>query len=916
MDFNALKAKFQEEPLPLIQPRMKPVLPDKPRVVPPPNSPTRYLPAGARPSLLTTINQTLDGRAMAPRVVFKDDKKESKKPLIKTTSMEKREGKIKVGKNKLSKGSKEPLDENSLYQKLKKEEKAPSVTTEDLVPVPAVPKSQNTKKKGFLGLKWSGKSQPDEVAADPILDSPTLEELALNPLIPIPPEFDDVKPESEILPLNSLSSPYSDVGMPISRDLTTSPSLIPDIPAPHLPSPQSETPPETETPTPPISILDRQGKISLVQTPQDIYQNISIPSPEKSPHTRHNGSPGGINIAAMLQPRNLVENPPSVSSSISGESSVSALSFLERAEDMSQVKRTTSADQRILNALKNARRKPSLSSQTKISVSNTPPPEELPESPNVSLTDILPVNYNSGIERLNSIDGGQPQSVLESPIVEGGKDIPELLDVPSTQPRNVLPDRAALGVPPEKPAKPTVVKIPNFNPPSHPMQHNEIPVPSKLPEKQSTNEPKFGGVAPSHGLAVSQLGNREYTFHDIPDGNSHKPSYSNGIALTSPKGVPVFGQQPYQANVHVPTSEEGQAIAGHQVHNSVSTGGNHEDVYWSAKKKQKTEMGKKKKGPPKNPYAEPPQDINEDNDKTSLFGKGDKKSVAVVAEGQDNKELKRREKQRLEKEKKELKEKQEREKKEQKERDKRKNEMKKKFKITGKEEPMYQATVTVTAKGSKSDLPVHQGDNISIIRTANCPKGKWLARDLANNYGYVAVEHVELDIKEMLELKNKVTGSHVSSPPGGAITIPGSGNSKHFQQSTASFSDDSEEWTADEDDAFSSPTDTIYPHPLSQNHALSMSNRENTDLHVTQQHSHGDINAGGSDAQGKNEALQKLATFFQSPKAVQPTTSRTAPETMDVPDNEHAVHQPEAMDFNNPDLLILPPPELYADFSG
>lgn len=46
---------------------------------------------------------------------------------------------------------------------------------------------------------------------------------------------------------------------------------------------------------------------------------------------------------------------------------------------------------------------------------------------------------------------------------------------------------------------------------------------------------------------------------------------------------------------------------------------------------------------------------------------------------------------------------------------------------------MYEATVTVTTKGRKNDLPVKNGDLISIIRTTNCPKGKWLARDSGNN---------------------------------------------------------------------------------------------------------------------------------------------------------------------------------------
>lgn len=52
--------------------------------------------------------------------------------------------------------------------------------------------------------------------------------------------------------------------------------------------------------------------------------------------------------------------------------------------------------------------------------------------------------------------------------------------------------------------------------------------------------------------------------------------------------------------------------------------------------------------------------------------------------------------------------------------------------VTGEEEPMYHARVTVASKVRKHDLPVKNGDTVSIIRTTSCPKGKWLARD-ANN---------------------------------------------------------------------------------------------------------------------------------------------------------------------------------------
>ncbi|KAI5104648.1 hypothetical protein C0J45_6274 [Silurus meridionalis] len=112
----------------------------------------------------------------------------------------------------------------------------------------------------------------------------------------------------------------------------------------------------------------------------------------------------------------------------------------------------------------------------------------------------------------------------------------------------------------------------------------------------------------------------------------------------------------------------------------------------------------------------------------------------------EEKEARKREKQRLE-----------REKKEQKEKEKRENEMKKKFKITGQEEPMYHARVLLASKLRKHDLQVKSGDTVSIIRTTNCPKGKWLARDSQNMYGYISVMNVELNMKEMLELGKRAS---------------------------------------------------------------------------------------------------------------------------------------------------------------
>ncbi|XP_077391576.1 uncharacterized protein LOC144027679 isoform X2 [Festucalex cinctus] len=386
MDFKALKAKFQDEELLLKQPRTKPALPEKPKVVRPPTSPTHYLPAGARPSLLTSINQSLDGR-MPPRVVFKEEKKESTKPFIKTTSMDRNEGKFRNGNVNLTKGNKEPLDENSLYQKLRKDngkdKKSQLVTTRDLVSAPAPSKVPNSKKKGFLGLKWPAKTNLDEVPTDPILDAPTLDGPVLAPLIPIPPEFDDDKPDTEILPTNFLSLRDSDVAMAISPGFTPPPTFSPDISAPNIPSPESETSPEIQTSTLPMSILDRQ-------TPQpSIYHTISVPPPEFS--------------SPML-------TSPEPDYGAPAEGSLSALSVLERAEDMNQVRKTTAADHRVLDALQKARRMTNHNSQTNSSASSTPPPEDLqlPQSPSAMLADLSPFDYNSPPRQHNSINHAYP----------------------------------------------------------------------------------------------------------------------------------------------------------------------------------------------------------------------------------------------------------------------------------------------------------------------------------------------------------------------------------------------------------------------------------------------------------------------------------------------------------------------------
>ncbi|XP_016368359.1 uncharacterized protein LOC107708601 isoform X2 [Sinocyclocheilus rhinocerous] len=203
------------------------------------------------------------------------------------------------------------------------------------------------------------------------------------------------------------------------------------------------------------------------------------------------------------------------------------------------------------------------------------------------------------------------------------------------------------------------------------------------------------------------------------------------------------------------------------------------------------------KGAPKNPYADNGHVKEEtwrniwhvtqwSNAAEDQNGQHDRKKLSP--EHHEDKEQKKKEKQRLEKEKKE-----------QKEKDKKRNEMHKRFKITGLEEPMYHARVLADSKLRKYDLPVKSGDLISIIRTVSCPKGKWLARDANNKYGYISVMNVELNIKEMLELGKKVSQAAGRGQTNGDDLSVSSRSSHQNPVFASSFTDDSEEWIYEDD---------------------------------------------------------------------------------------------------------------------
>lgn len=370
MDFKALRAKFQDEELLLKQPRIKPALPEKPKAVPPPQSPSHYLPAGARPSLLTSINQMA---STAPRVVFKDEKKESKKPLLQTnTKKDKSEGKLKKSKDKSTKESKEKLEEDSLDKKQKKENGkdkkfslvlpgASKENTTELVPAIPPPKA-TTIKKGFLGLKKSPKRDSVEVQADPILDTPSLDVPGQAPLIPVPPDFDVAPPVPEtpkpkaLLP-NIPTLPGSSAAVEITPPFTIPavpaftppPAFIPDTPVPKSPTPESETPHEIETHALPVSRPVSQNEIIP-------NSSSTVPAPP-SPRVPEIAAEA-FNIDAVEIPPPPTLDSPSSPPSPKAVHPISALSALERAEDMSQGKRTPPCDLRIYNALEKARRKP------------------------------------------------------------------------------------------------------------------------------------------------------------------------------------------------------------------------------------------------------------------------------------------------------------------------------------------------------------------------------------------------------------------------------------------------------------------------------------------------------------------------------------------------------------------------------
>ncbi|XP_041848164.1 uncharacterized protein si:ch211-188c16.1 isoform X2 [Melanotaenia boesemani] len=306
------------------------------------------------------------------------------------------------------------------------------------------------------------------------------------------------------------------------------------------------------------------------------------------------------------------------------------------------------------------------------------------------------------------------------------------------------------------------------------------------------------------------------------------------------------------------------------------------------------QVSTKRKGSLKNPYAD-----NHRMKEEPCLNKWPRNPCKAHSSPNtaEHREQRKKEKQRLEKERKE-----------QKEKEKKENEMKKKFKVTGEEEPMYHARVMVASKVRKNDLPVKSGDTVSIIRTTNCPKGKWLARDANHKYGYISVMNVELNIKEMLELGKKAQAAGRGGNLEADTVSIGSRSSSH-PVLTSSFTDDSEEWAC-EDETLSQFNESSFPQQTASAPEMSC-------VHVGAQHTLSDANLEDLHTQTRHEALQKLAFFFQHNKDEfdVPDGGGATPTNAETSNFLCAVEEPpypeQEVDFT--ELELLPPPPLYAD---
>ncbi|KAJ8277828.1 hypothetical protein GJAV_G00080530 [Gymnothorax javanicus] len=922
LDFKALRAKFQEEAA-MRQMKNKPALPEKPKLIPPP---------GARVSLLSSINAAMENKnPVIPRVVFKDSKTaaDAKRRLSFPVSSKApfRDSNLNTGV--LDHQQKKEGDEVKLAIKDRKLPLVLPVPPAIEKSEPAPPeKSHPPKKKSFLQFKSKGSKVEKESTEISTGLTSTSDGTS---------QFSEGAINTTESPVNAVESP-SETTESIS-DTVTGPASAIEGPIGNSEGPSRVNESDSESSKNPVNTSDGSASISeyipsfTETSPRSTgsptsFDGFVIPPPlimeeidGEAPKLENGDIPHDVVLSSEPQPSNseIVEPEPVPD---------------EKADEISTGSRTPPCDRRVLNALENAKRKFSPFQSLPQARPRSPSPvngEQSQETtPSRLCPELPPIDYD---DRVPSAVSVPPVHKLDGISHSEGQSSPSLIGDIIPPPRKTLPDVESLGPSPEKPARPPVVDLNPYQIAAleafmgnasealdltdHPTADAEFDVPECEPvdleslQLKAPEVPDFemsDSEAPD--LLPNEVGTLQYGGPEIPDlgtpnvgapdidppeslnvrlgdpgfqfqGTEIPGSEAPGITVPDSPGSPIYKESQPQPGLQ---QEEGHYESCDNVYEDVDT----------ANKHRKGPNGKKRKGPPKNPYADS-QPVNEESHRSSWFFNARNERKASP-EAQDDKELKKKEKQRLEKEKKE-----------QKEREKKENEMKKKFKITGEEEPMYQAKVILPSKGRKNDLPVKNGDIVSIIRTTDCPKGKWLARDSNNKYGYISVKSVELDIKEMLELGKRASqaAGRPTVTDGENVSV-GSRSSNHYPLSACSFTDDSEEWTCDDDDTLS-PTENIgniQPAPV-----------DDVLNHTGFQHPVVDSSLEENNAHVGHDALQKLVTFFhEKPKKITETGTDNSTTTGAAEAPSHVSLAAQSSYLEQDGLMeILPPPELYAD---
>ncbi|XP_066533950.1 FYN-binding protein 1 [Hoplias malabaricus] len=811
--------------------------------------------------------------------------------------------------------------------------------------------------------------QTDGDVPEKVLHPPEIPDI-FNIIIP-PPVIPEDIPDADIFAQNIPAPVTPEPPIPVVAVSATPVSRSPRLSRTASPAPTSVTPEPSATVVPSTITPDIYAA-SSPRTPSSVTdmkpvmgngtaETVLVDRMKETTEVPSSTLSESFSNELLDQTKKSPEDPSSTS-----PKSISALSALERAEEMAPM-RHNPGDQRVFNLLEKAKKKHAMSHQTStpttpenmtsvetILPAVTPPkssvqPEAVQTDPEPSVED-SPGPENVAVPLADYEDKAgevaKRESNIHTPQISltngfdhiGGSRVPKVLPeqtavrvkaVPPPPPPRKTPVRAMT---PEKPPRVVNTDLQNSALPVQPVEENGtiIPAPLDFTSEDSTfDDSEYDNSSeaialdvpqdeiPEHGNPTASVHEKTFLEHLSPEHQSSEEFVPNANITESDSGLP----ETLATGLPVTVTDTPVIPSPSGVQEMNCNGG--ENI--AVNKKNKTAK-KQHKGAPLNPYADASivkhatfrkskKTANPDEkelkkkekQKKELKEKEKEKKVHKDTEKEkehkdkEKKEHKDKEREKDQNDKKQQKEK-EREKKEQKEKEKKKNEMKKKFKITGEEEVMYQAKVMQTCKGRKDDLAVKAGDTVSIIRTTDCPKGKWLARDCNNIYGYVSVESMETDVQEMMELGRRAKASR--EPKSNLITeheVDGAGrSSNHYPLQRESFTDDSEEWCDDDDTVFT-PSNNTHLQLNQMASSLETVSQQPNSTHHTQP----DVN---DNVQARHEALQKLATFFAQPKTPNHTTLNR-----NTIIEESEPEEPANNDKEDIDLQILPPPDLYAD---